>query len=181
MRRATGCGDVALRHDGSLAARLSEGAGTVRRMDWGDAPGWAALAVALGALGVSLKARRDGRRNADAAERSATAAEQALVDQRRDAEERRVAAAEAARPRVRLRIDYAGKRNYRLRNYGDAIASNVVNVDPCGAVDEWPIPLSLRPGEAHAFMIVGDRDNREPTQITVMWDGQEDAVVLPVH
>ncbi|MFA3872633.1 hypothetical protein ABS735_02865 [Streptomyces sp. MMCC 100] len=149
-------------------------------MDWGDAPGWAAFVVALAAVEISRRARKDGKRSADAAVRSATAAEQTLADQRRDAAERRAAEAEAARPRVRLRIEHMSKHSYRLRNWGGAAATNISNVEPCGAVDEWPDSLSLQPGEAHRFMISGDYDNLEPTEICVTWDGQEDPVVLPV-
>ncbi|MFE6362960.1 hypothetical protein ACFVP3_23550 [Streptomyces sp. NPDC057806] len=150
-------------------------------MEWGDVPGWAALAIAAGAFWVSWKARRDGTRNADAAERSATAAEHALADQRREAAERRAAELEAARPKAELRIEYAGRRNYALRNRGDAAAINVINTEPHGAVDEWPVPLSLRPGEAHRFMIVGDNGvGLPPTHLSVQWDGADEPVVLPV-
>ncbi|WP_369211118.1 hypothetical protein [Streptomyces flavofungini] len=54
-------------------------------MDWGDAPGWAALVVALLAVEISRRARKDGHRSARAAERSASAAEQTLADQRQQA------------------------------------------------------------------------------------------------
>ncbi|MFC7980570.1 hypothetical protein [Streptomyces sp. NPDC057336] len=116
----------------------------------------------------SRRAYEQGKRSADAADRSATAAERTLADQRRDAAERRAAEAEAAQPKV------------KLRNWGNAVATGIANVEPCGAVDEWPVSLSLRPGEAHQFMIFGDYENLEPTQVRVTWDGQEDPVVLPV-
>jgi hypothetical protein len=149
-------------------------------MDWGDAPAWAALVVALGALEISRRARRDGKRSADAADRSATAAEQTLADQRREAAERRAAEEEAARPKVRLAIEYAGGHTYRLRNRGDAPAMEVRNCTPCGAVDEWPADLNLQPGEAHEFMIAEDMGNQAPTHIAVIWVGQPDPVNLPV-
>ncbi|MFD4258220.1 hypothetical protein ACFWR9_11465 [Streptomyces sp. NPDC058534] len=81
---------------------------------------------------------------------------------------------------MKLRIDAASGDNYRLRNWGNAAATGIRNVEPCGAVDDWPDSLSLRPGEAHPFMIAGDYDNQEPTQIRVTWDGQQEPVVLPV-
>ncbi|MEV4033414.1 hypothetical protein [Streptomyces umbrinus] len=149
-------------------------------MNWGDAPGWAACLIAAGALWVSWQARRDGRASVAAAERSAAAAEHTLEDQRREAQERRSAAAEAARPRAELRIEYMGKSNYRLRNCGDATAADIVDTTGAGAVDGWPVPLALRPGEAHAFMICGDFETREPSQLLVTWDGQEEPVCLPV-
>lgn len=149
-------------------------------MNWGDAPGWAACLIAAGALWVSWRARRDGRASVAAAERSAAAAEHTLEDQRREAQERRSAAAEAAQPRVELRIEYMGRHNYRLRNCGDATAADIVDTTGAGAVDDWPASLSLQPGEAHRFGILGDSDNREPSQLLVTWDGQEEPVYLPV-
>jgi len=156
-------------------------------MDFGDVPAWAALVVAVVAAELSRRAHKISTRNvaaaeraAEAAERSTAAAENALALQQQDAAVRQAAEAEAARPKVRLRIDFAGKHNYRLRNWGDATADNVVNAEPCGAVDAWPTGLTLRPSEAHHFMIAGDFDDLEPAQIHVKWDGQGEPVVLPV-
>jgi hypothetical protein len=150
-------------------------------MNWGDAPGWAALVVALGALEVSRRAHKVGQRNADAAERSATAAEQALADQRHEAAERRAAEAEAARPKVMLRIEYVGGDTYALRNTGDAPATEIVGVDhdPHG-VDAWPPSLSLGPQEAHQFMMYESAAASIPTHLRVRWTGQDEPVILPV-
>ncbi|MGY3206342.1 hypothetical protein [Streptomyces sp. TE5632] len=81
---------------------------------------------------------------------------------------------------MRLRVEYMDGDTYRLRNWGDATATNVVNTEPCPAVVDWAAPLTLQPGEAHPFMIAGDYDNPAPTQLAVAWDGQEDPVILPV-
>ncbi|NYV74218.1 hypothetical protein HW445_07835 [Streptomyces sp. UH6] len=134
----------------------------------------------MGALEISRRARKDGKRSADAADRSATAAEQTLADQRREAAERRAAEEEAARPKAQLFISFVGGHRYRIRNRGDATAVDVTNTNPCGAVDAWPENLNLRPGEAHDFMIAGDMENLAPAQIAVTWEGQAEPVILPV-
>lgn len=92
-------------------------------LGWGDWPAWLACLAAVIALVISIRAQRDGRRSANAAEksvgaaevsveearlsrlaseRSATVAEETLADQRREAAERRAAEEEASRPRVDL-------------------------------------------------------------------------------
>lgn len=111
-------------------------------MNWGDTRRWvwslpwtnfgAVLAVLLAtaALIVSIRAQRDGRRSANAAEesvkearrsgdaavRSAVAAELTLADQQRAAEEQRAAEAEANRPRPALSIEHSRKAVWQLIN-----------------------------------------------------------------
>ncbi|MFE0855034.1 hypothetical protein [Streptomyces mutabilis] len=151
-------------------------------MEWGDVPGWAAFVVALVAVEISRKAYKQGKRSADAANRSATAAEQTLADQRREAAERRAAEAEAARPKVKLRIEYISGETYALRNVGNAPAVGIVGVehDP-DRVDLWPNPLRLDPQEAHEFMMYDSAGASVPTHLRVRWDGQEEPVTLPVR
>ncbi|MFF7329620.1 hypothetical protein [Streptomyces sp. NPDC008150] len=149
-------------------------------MNWGDAPGWAALVVALIAVEISRRARKDGQRSADAADRSATAAEQTLADQRQEAQERRDAALEAARPRAELRLEPLSQEAYRLRNYGTATASGIINAEPNSAVQRWPDGLTLKPGEAHTFVIAGDYEVVAPSQLYVTWDGHAETEVLIV-
>ncbi|MEV7110996.1 hypothetical protein [Streptomyces anulatus] len=105
----------------------------------GDWPAWPACLAAVVALVISIRAQRDGRRSADAAEksvttaeasveearlsrlaseRSATVAEETPADQRREAAERRAAEEEASRPRVALRVEYSGGGMFLLRVSG---------------------------------------------------------------
>ncbi|MFJ2477099.1 hypothetical protein ACIOWI_29695 [Streptomyces sp. NPDC087659] len=162
-------------------------------MDMGDAPGWVALAFAAAALYVSWKARRDGRRSADASERSAKAAEDsvaesrrsadaaeaALADQRHEAERRRLAEEEAARPRAHLVLGHVTKDLFRLQNDGTGAALGI-------RFDDTDLPyvfklrgtgdVSLNAGEAIDFLMAGDL----PPQVFARWDGQDEWVPLRV-
>lgn len=166
-------------------------------MDTGDIPGWIALAFAAGALYVSWKARRDGRRSADASERSAKAAEDsvaesrrsadaaeaALADQREEAERRRLAEEEAARPRAHLTLDHVNKDLYRLQNDGTAPALHIQFQEedlPAvfrlrGAED-----VSLEADEAVDFLMAGSMGLPMPPQLFARWEGQEEWVTLRI-
>ncbi len=164
-------------------------------MNWGDAPAWAAITVSLAAIVVSLKARGDGRRSADAAEqsvqesrrsgdaaeRSAAAAEEALADQRREAAERRAVEEEVNRPRAKLAIEHATKARWQLINRGTATAEDVRCLEEVPAmVRPWPDGLSLAPGELHDFMMAGSMQRAIPSVIRFLWDGQDEPVPLRV-
>jgi len=111
-------------------------------MDWGDVPALAAVVVAVAAAvvsGIALKHSRDSvqaaKQSAVAADRSAVAAERSaaadaakLAEMRREAQERRDAEAEAARPRPELRVEHVGDVLCILRNYGTGPAVDVVTV-----------------------------------------------------
>ncbi|MGW3100221.1 hypothetical protein ACWDCC_43070 [Streptomyces sp. NPDC001102] len=134
-------------------------------MGWGDAPGWGALVFSAGALWVSLKAQRDGKRAADVAE--ATLARQVAAEE------------ESARPRVELRIEHGQKDAYRLRNNGTASARDIVFKD-----EELPYvfglkggeKVSLERGEAVAFLMAGSI----PPQLFARWDGQDEWVPVRI-
>ncbi|MFJ5521101.1 hypothetical protein ACIQB4_29195 [Streptomyces griseoluteus] len=150
-------------------------------MNWGDAPAWAAFFVSVGALGVSIKARSDGKRSADAAEISAAVAEDALAHQRQMDAERRAAEDEANRPRVMLSCEHAHKAKWQLINHGMATATKVRITEAVGAMHRpWPENLTLAPGEVYDFLMVGSMQEPLPSVIRVAWDGQEDPVPLRV-
>ncbi|MFE1329734.1 hypothetical protein [Streptomyces microflavus] len=178
-------------------------------MDWGDAPAWAAIVVSAVAIWVSVLARRDGKRSADAAEdsvteakrsadaaetsvaearrsgdaaeRSAVAAEESLADQRREAEERRAAEEEAMRPRVVLEIEHHFNSVWHLVNNGTAPAENITCPDlPRAVVRGWEEPVSLPPGEVHEFMISAAMGRPAPTVLRLVWNGQEEPVPVRV-
>ncbi|MFJ6862453.1 hypothetical protein [Streptomyces werraensis] len=150
-------------------------------MNWGDAPAWAAFVVSVGALGVSIKARSDGKRSADAAEKSAAVAEDALTHQRQMDAERRAAEDEANRPRAMLSCEHAHKAKWQLINHGTAIATNVRVTEAVGAMHRpWPENLTLAPGEVYDFLMAGSMQEPLPSVIRVVWDGQEDPVPLRV-
>lgn len=145
-------------------------------MNWGDVPAWGALAVSGIAIWISIKARGDGRVSADAALRSAVAAEETLAAQQR-------AEAEAAMPRVHLVVSHIDKDLYRLQNDGTATASNIV-------FDQDDLPpvfrlrgtgeVTLNAGEAIDFLMAGSMGSAVPPQLFARWDGQDPAVPVRV-
>jgi len=152
-------------------------------MNWGDVPTAATGAVAVVALVVAIKARSDGRRAADASERSATASEQAAADGRRSADAAEEALAlqrEAARPRVTLQIDRAQNGAHILRNTGTAPARNLdlhPGDQPHVAFED---PLGdLEAGDVRPFWVTAAA--APPTKLRLTWDGRTDyvAVAMP--
>ncbi|MEV5182882.1 hypothetical protein AB0K88_24290 [Streptomyces werraensis] len=137
----------------------------VAGMEWGDVPGWGALLLSIGALVVSLRAQRDGKRAADVAEK--TLAREVAAEE------------EAARPRVDLRLEHEEKDAYKICNDGTAPARNIV-------FDGEELPyvftlrgtgeVSLEPGEAMGFLMAGG----VPPQLFAKWDGQDVYVPLRV-
>lgn len=169
-------------------------------MDMGDAPGWVGAGLGLAAFIVSLRSVKhskraadaaegsataaeqsvvETRRSSDAAERSATAAEETLADQRREAADRRRQEEEANRPRAEFRIEHRSKAVWELVNYGTARAENVRCLDALGARDEWPA-LSVAAGDVYRFMMVGSMGAPVPSVLRVVGDGQDEPVPLRV-
>jgi hypothetical protein len=178
-------------------------------MDWGDAPAWAAFFASVGAVIVSLKARGDGRRAANAAEQSVTeakrsadaseqsvvearrssdaaevsarVAEETLADQRREAAERRAAEEEANRPRAVLRVEHRKKSSFEIVNAGDAPAENIRCLNRTEAVNRLPESFSLEPGEGQEFSLFsGGWGLQAPTSLKMVWDGQDEPKMLRV-
>lgn len=150
-------------------------------MDWGDIAGWAAFVVSAGALAVSLKARGDGKRSADAAERSVAVAEAALAHQRQQDAARAAEEEERGRPRANLRIEHARKAKWQLINDGTATATNVKLAEAVPALHgPWPDTLDLAPGEVHEFLIAASMQVPFPPVIRLVWDGQEQPMPLRV-
>ncbi|MCX5239773.1 hypothetical protein OG824_31690 [Streptomyces prunicolor] len=154
-------------------------------MNWGDVPAWAAFVLSGVAVWVSVKARGDGKKSADASAtsaqasvRSAVAAEGALALQRQEFNERRAAEAEASRPRVDLRIEYVGGDRYRVVNHGEAPAENVRFVQPPEQAHGLNEVLSLARNEGHDFYVLGSAGLDIPTSLKAVWDGQTEAVTL---
>lgn len=176
-------------------------------MNWGDTRRWvwslpwtnfgAVLAVLLAtaALIVSIRAQRDGRRSANAAEesvkearrsgdaavRSAVAAELTLADQQRAAEEQRAAEAEANRPRPALSIEHSRKAVWQLINTGTATARQIRCTElPTAMARGLEGPISLEPGEVSEFMMAASMGSPIPPVLRFVWDGQDQPVPLRV-
>ncbi|MEU6497559.1 hypothetical protein ABZ890_45640 [Streptomyces sp. NPDC046984] len=157
-------------------------------MNWGNAPAWMALVLSGGALWVSIKARGDGKRSADAAAtsasasvRSAVAAEGALALQQQETAERRAVEAEAARPRPSLVVRHFEKQLYHLINEGRASAEGVrfVGELPASVMDA-PVEVKLGPGGVHPFFVAPDFDSPSIAVLKVSWDGLDEPVSLRV-
>lgn len=177
-------------------------------MDLGDAAGWAAFAISVGAFSVSIRAQRDGRRSANAAEksvtaseksataaeasveearlsrmaseRSATVAEETLADQRRKAAEERALEEEANRPRVELRVEYGVGNLFHLVNDGTARAENVRLAAEEPTVTSWPDGLSLDENDTHPFFMAGGMAYNIPATLRFTWDGLAEPVTVRV-
>ncbi|GAA2598166.1 hypothetical protein GCM10010304_51850 [Streptomyces roseoviolaceus] len=170
--------------------------------EWGDVPAWAAFALAAIALWISLRAQRDGRRSANAAEksvtaaeasveearlsrvaseRSATVAEETLADQRREAAARRAAEEEASRPRPNFRIERSGRQAFRLRNTGTGPATGIT-VSNRGRpyMMDRIVDLTLQPGDAEPFTMLGAAGQPIPGTLYLTWDGQSEEVPVAV-
>ncbi|MEU0978484.1 hypothetical protein ABZ488_04635 [Streptomyces griseus] len=162
--------------------------------EWGDAPAWAAFVLAAIALVFSIKAQRDGRRSANAAEesvkeaklsriaaeRSTAVAEATLADQRREADERRAAEEEASRPRVELRIEYSSGNLFHLVNDGRLRAENIRLANEEPTVGGWEEGLSLGENETFTFFISGGIAYNIPAMLRFTWDGLPEPVAVRV-
>lgn len=146
---------------------------------WGDVPAWAAVAMSATALVIS---RRGQRANNEAAGRSATAAELMLSDQRQAAIESRQHVADAERPRPQFILQRGTGDSYLLRNVGTATATGVTvgrgNLPP--ETGETPVGIALGPQESAKMIMLGSLARPLPNELSVTWDGQDDAVALPM-
>lgn len=170
-------------------------------LEWGDAAAWAAFGLAAIAVVISIRAQRDGRRSANASEKSATAAEasveearlsriasersatvaeETLADQRHEAAERRAAEDEASRPRVELRLEYHSGNLFQLVNGGRKRAENVRLAEAEPTIDTWETGLSLGENETLNFFMTGGMAYNIPGVLKFTWDGQPEPVAVRV-
>ncbi|MGW8624277.1 hypothetical protein C0R01_11175 [Streptomyces albidoflavus] len=152
-------------------------------MELGDVPAWLALALSAAAIAISVKAQRDGRRSADASERSAKAAEETLADQRRQEADRRAAEEAAAVPRALLRVTHVSRDLFRLHNDGTGAAHNVTFVEedlPAVFRLKGAGDVSLQAGEAVDFLMAGAWGKPIPPQLFAKWEGQVEPLPIQV-
>ncbi|MFJ4009435.1 hypothetical protein [Streptomyces sp. NPDC090026] len=133
----------------------------------------------------SAKAAEDSvveaRRSGDAAERSAHVAEETLADHRREAAERRAAEEEANRPRPELSIEYRAGYRWGLVNSGTAPARAVRCLNPPAAMKfKWPEDLVVEPGGVFTFLLMGSVAHSAPASLELVWEGQEQPRYLRV-
>ncbi|MCX5598483.1 hypothetical protein OOK29_10060 [Streptomyces phaeochromogenes] len=144
-------------------------------MDWGTAPAWVAVVVAIAAAtfsGLSWRASRKSAaaatRSADASTRSANTAAESLEFQR-----------QKELPKVDLRIEPArGSGVYQLANRGGAAALDLSIVAEDASHVQWVDPLDdvLNPGEVREF--VPSAGANLPPSLRFTWQGQDEPKYL---
>lgn len=165
-------------------------------MRWSDAE-WAAVAVALVALAVSIwsatlswksltwerTAAQSARRSAEAAERANLLTERALT-RTAPAAERGDEAESPGAPDVSWRIERASKNRYVLRNVGTATAEHVgVDGEQLKNVISSNLPTDavVRPGEGVDLLLMGTWQGRGlPNQLYVRWAGSDGYQAVPL-
>lgn len=164
-------------------------------LHWGDVPAWAAIGISVLALMVSVwsatlswKSLRWERLSAEAAGRSADAAERAnrlaevAVAGRFDRVPTEHEIPAGTSPDVSWRIERPSENRYILRNTGTATANHVA-VDPGQAgpiTRHLPTDSVIRPGEGADMLIMGTWGHPVPNQLYVRWEGQPDWVAVPI-
>jgi hypothetical protein len=141
----------------------------MKGMEWGTVPAWAAVAVAIVAASFSYFSWRASKRSADTAIKSASTAAAALEFQ-----------VEQAKPKVELVIEVAGRHVYRLFNKGGMPAVGIALTPEDEGRVQWEDPLgsALEARQACQFLVTSMAN--VPTTLHFTWDGQEQAVHVPM-
>ncbi|GFM20054.1 uncharacterized protein PO1_contig-068-12 [Mycobacterium sp. PO1] len=175
-------------------------------MNWGDLPGWVALAIAVGSGVLSWRSLRWERQGAEAGLRSAEAAERANRLTERMVEHQ-IAESQAAPPdqqlgppgvpsgesfgvpavaqeppKVTWQIEHPSGNRYVLRNTGTAVADHVeVDATQAGPIARnLPQDSVIRPGQGVDMIIAGTWGHPTPNQLYIRWAGQPEWVAVPM-
>jgi type II secretory pathway pseudopilin PulG len=158
-------------------------------MQLGDLATWSAAVIAAIAIVFSYLAHREARAsrksndkwqaiNAEAAVRSANAAEQALALQQ--------ASTEPITPTphadVEWELERPGKGRFVLRNTGNDVATGVT-IDPDqfqGFARQLPKDAAVRPRASVEFLASPSMGFRIPNEVWVSWDGVNQPVAVPI-
>lgn len=152
----------------------------------GDIATWASAVVALGgsafAVWESRKSRKSNDKwqqiNAEAAVRSANAAEQALALQQASLPP----IDPATKPDVAWDLERPGKTRFVLRNIGTDIATGVT-IDPeqfKGFARQLPTNAAVRPGASVEFLVFTAMGAPLPNEVWVSWDGIDEPIAIPI-
>lgn len=144
-----------------------------------------AIPVVISVIAISLAARslRYERASADAAARSAQAAERAnLLTERLLEREHLIERPEVEAPDVSWRIENPSGDLYLLRNTGTATAEDVTMPDEMlsGVPKHLPKGAIVRPGDAVEFYLFGRWGSPAPHTVYLQWRGQDEPIALPV-
>jgi hypothetical protein len=163
-------------------------------MELGDMATWATAVIAAIAIVFSYLAHREARTsrksndkwqqtNAEAAVRSANAAEQALTLQMQATKQVTGPAPSAQTPtEITWRLERPQKNRFVLRNTGSGMATGVT-IDPDqfgGFARQLPKGVAVRKGASTEFLVLTANGHPHPNEIWVTWDGVDEPVALPV-
>ena len=141
------------------------------------------VTISLVALWVSTKSLKFERLSADAAIRSANAAERSnLITERMVNREHLLEGPESERPNIEWRVEKSGDDTYLLRNIGTDVAEDVVIPKELtsGISRYLPDGATIRPGDAVQFVLIGAWGSPKPHTLYVQALGQEDPTAVPV-
>lgn len=132
-------------------------------MTWGDGASIAAAVVAVIAAVAAGRQAVHARTAAEAAEKSAAIAQDALALEQ--------ARFEAEHPSIAFEVEHVSGDKYRLKNTGRETATGVSVTANSPLTRDLPAGITLRPGEAASFFIFGALQAPVPDAVSVQWDG----------
>lgn len=168
-------------------------------MEPGDIATWVGVLITLGISVMTYVQSRKQARIADeanvasqeqveAAQRRAVAVEDSLTEALRLLAERGLTVAPpnpvstSGPGGVRWDLERRGKHSYLLRNVSTATATGV-HVDRDRAtpiVRNMPENATVRPGESLQFLMAPTFGNPLPGEVWVLWEGQPEAISVPL-
>lgn len=140
--------------------------------------------ISVIALTVALRSLKWARTSADAAARSANAAERAnLLTERLLERENLIARPEDEAPDVAWQVENPDGGLYLLRNVGTATAEDVTMPPELlsGIPKHLPAGAIVRPGDAAEFYLFGRLGSPVPHTVYVTWRGRDDPQAVPVR
>ncbi|MGI5204727.1 hypothetical protein ACQEU6_24490 [Spirillospora sp. CA-108201] len=154
-------------------------------IDWGDAPAWAALALSVGSFGIATWAAAESRKSRKATEESADAAMRSAVAAERSHELAEQQYRDSLPPPVKLVVLPLRKDHYQLANHGTETATGVT-VDRSNLEgllvhgSEPPENATIHPKCTLTFSLAPDFDYQAPNEVWVTWDGHPEPQALPL-
>ncbi|TDB83366.1 hypothetical protein E1264_28645 [Actinomadura sp. KC216] len=154
-------------------------------IDWSDVPAWAALALSAGSFGIATWAAVESRKSRKATQDSAEAAKRSAVAAERSHELTEQQYRDSLPPPVKLVVLALKKNRYQLANHGTETATGVtVDRNQLEGLlvlgDEPPENATIRPDCAQAFSLAPDFDHQVPNEVWVTWDGHPEPQAVPL-
>lgn len=156
--------------------------------EWSAVAAWVGIAVSVLlsvlAMLLSLRSLRWEKESAEAASRSAGAAERAnrLTEQLLVRDQLITRAPDEQRSRVAWSLERRGKHGYILRNVGSTTAEDV-RVDGSrirAAVNGLPDGAVVKPNASVEFLMLSTMGASVPNELYVTWRGHPDPEIVPI-